>query len=403
MSRLSVRWRLVIGATAFAAMAIAAALIAGRWVIAGELLQTNTQLVTADLSAYVAEVREHEPDGDRPAPSTADSLILVRDASGEAIVDTMPPTVATAIDDHDVGGTFQVSGDDQTWLVASTDEGLPRGMSVWAARDVTAISSTLTTVDTLFVVGGALLVALFAIAAGFFVRAALRPIDVMRERERRMVSDAAHELRTPLAGLSAQLGLVRTHLQDPDAAAEEVRRAEHSVARLSDLASNLLELARLDERTEPATASIATIRSAFLSAIDDVRLDPGARDVTMDQSSDVADVSATVAMDGVSFGRLTRNLLSNAVHAAGAGGTVAAMLSVEGRTLRLTVEDDGPGMSEEFRTRALERFSRESTATAPGSGLGLALVDALARSAGGTVTLENTSGGFRASVTIPLR
>jgi signal transduction histidine kinase len=275
---------------------------------------------------------------------------------------------------------------------------------VWAARDVTATTSALATVDLLFGVGGALLVAAFAVAAGFFVRAALRPIEVMRERERRMVSDAAHELRTPLAGLRAQLALVRARVHDPEAATAEVRRAEESVTRLSDLSSNLLELARLDERTEPPTASIAAIRSAFLSAVDDARLNPEARDVAIDQSSEnAATDTAAVAIDGVSFGRLTQNLLSNAVRAAGPGGTVSARLAVEAETLLLTVDDDGPGMSEDFRSRALERFTRDNSAAAPGSGLGLALVDALARSAGGTVALDNTPTGFRASVAIPVR
>lgn len=401
------RWRLVLGATAFAAIAIAVALAAGRWMIAAELDQTNTQLVTADLTAYVAELREHADDLEDSESSRripADSLILVRNSSGLEVVDNMPPAVAAAVDSHAVGTTFEVDDDDRTWLVASTTEGVPDGATVWAARDTTTTTSTLMTIDVLFVAGGALLVVLFAVAATFFVGAALRPIEVVRERERRMVSDAAHELRTPLAGLRAQLELVRAHAGDPVATTAEVRRAEESAARLSDLASNLLELARLDERTEPLSASVGAIRSAFLTAVDDIRLDPGAWEVTVEQSSEIGGAdAATVRTDGVSFGRLTQNLLGNAVRAAGPGGSVQATLSVTGKSLRLVVEDDGPGMSEEFRLHALERFTRERTTAGAGSGLGLALVDTLARSAGGTVTLENTATGFRVSVDLPLR
>lgn len=398
---MSVRTRLILGATVFAAVAIFVALVAGRVIIAAEFAQTNQQLVMSDLDDYVAEVVEHSQDagdGDRPLPPPSGALIAVRTADGDLAVDTLPESVSEALDDHPIGSTFDVADDGRTWLVASSKAA---DATVWAARDISGSTAALATIDTLFLAGGALLVGLFAVASTFFVRAALRPIEVMRARERRMVSDAAHELRTPLAGLRGQLEVIGAHLDDPEIAGAQTRQAERSVDRLSDLASNLLELARLEERTATPTASVSELREMFLSVVDDARLGTDAREVSIEQVSEGDASPGRVRMDAVSFGRIVQNLLSNAVRAAGPGGTVTAALVTSPRGLVLTVDDDGPGMTEEFRARALERFTRDG-APGEGSGLGLALVDGLARAAGGSVTLENTAAGFRVAVRVPV-
>jgi two-component system OmpR family sensor kinase len=110
------------------------------------------------------------------------------------------------------------------------------------------------------------------------------------------------------------------------------------------------------------------------------------------------------SVDPQAFGRLIDNLMSNAVNAIGEGGTITAHLRQRPTSLDLTVADDGPGMPEKFLPMAFDRFSRpdESRSTRTGgSGLGLALVQAVATAAGGTAELQNTNPGLLVSVSIP--
>lgn len=419
----SVRVRLVLGATAFAAVAICVALVAGRWMIAAQIEASAVSLAQGDLSAYLAELNEHSRGGDadsgadggsisgRTHPPASGSLIEVRDGGGTTVVDTMPDAVSAAIAQHPDDDSFTVGDDDRAWVVVAARGQAPHGQTVWAARDVTGQRATLATIDALFIAGGLVLVGLFAGAAALFVRAALRPIEVMRVRERQMVSDAAHELRTPLAGLRAQLELARRSAGAEGSAdvEDQLRRAQESATRIGDLASNLLELARLEERTERLTASGEDIRAVFLAVVDDVRATPEASAVIVDQASDPVGGEGEVGMDAVSFGRVVQNLLSNAVRAAaatasdrGGTGTVSAELRFSAGAVTVTVADDGPGMSEDFLARATERFTREHPSDGSGSGLGLALVAALVDAAGGRLDLENTAPGVRASVRLPL-
>mgnify|MGYP000258105280 CR=1 FL=1 len=126
--------------------------------------------------------------------------------------------------------------------------------------------------------------------------------------------------------------------------------------------------------------------------------------VTVDFEVSLSTDSAQYAIDAQAFGRLADNLLANAIAAVGAGGTVTAEITQTPDALTLTVSDDGPGMPPEFLPIAFERFTRPDasrTSSTGGSGLGLALVSALAREAGGEATLQNTHPGLRVTVRLP--
>lgn len=400
MSERAVRFRLVAGATLFAAIAIGASLIAGRLVIDAQLRGSAEALARSDLTPFLTDLRLH-PD-EPPDPPGPGVQVGIQSAGGDWIIDTLPDEVHAAVDGRRPGTLDVSDGDgDRSWTVAAdtarTDDG---EVTLWAARETTAAGRSLRSIDLFFVAGGLGLAALFAVAATLFVRGALRPVEEARRRERQFVSAAAHELRTPVTSLRGQLGIVRRRLGDRAAAEEELLRAEASAARLGDLASNLLELARLDEGTPQAAASLVALRQAFLAAVDDVRATPEAGGVEIEQLSPAVLPEGRAELDAVSFGRIVRNLLANAVAATGAGGTIVAELSSDPERLVLAVQDDGPGMDPEFLARARERFTRGG---GQGSGLGLALVDALARSAGGHLELVNTEPGFRAIVSLPTR
>lgn len=399
MNERGVRLRLVVGATIFAAVAIGAALITGRLLISAELHNAAESLARSDLIPFLSDLETH-PD-ERPDPPGQGVQVGIQAPGGEWIIDSLPDEVRSRVDG--LGADVLDVGDDDgdsAWVVvgetAQTSDGT---VTLWAARDVTAANRSLLVIDLFFVIGGAALIALFAAAATVFVRSALRPVEAARRRERQFVSDAAHELRTPLAGLQAQLGLARRELDHPDEADRELQRAEQSAERLGVLASNLLELARLDEGTPTAGSDLGQLREAFLTAVDDIRSTPAAAGVSIEQTSPASVPASRCALDAISFGRIVRNLLANAVTATGPDGSVTAELTVSASRLELVVQDDGPGIAPELLPHALDRFARGDGA---GSGLGLALVDALARSAGGGVTLINTRPGLRVVVEVPL-
>jgi signal transduction histidine kinase len=116
------------------------------------------------------------------------------------------------------------------------------------------------------------------------------------------------------------------------------------------------------------------------------------------------DDTAKYFVGAASFGRLIDNLLSNAIAAIGDRGHVELSIQQDALGLRIEVRDDGPGIPEAFLPVAFDRFSRPDvsrTGSTGGSGLGLALVQAIARSAGGTAELHNAERGLVAVVTIP--
>ncbi len=223
------------------------------------------------------------------------------------------------------------------------------------------------------------------------------------ERERQVLSDAAHELRTPLAALTTQLELAHDSFGDPEALAAQVVAAERSVARLSSLAANLLALSRLDAgQLELSVTGADQLVDEFMQAVDRARLValPSGTDVSY--AVDVPDPAASYRMSVTALSRIVDNLAANSI--AATNGRVAISLEQQPSQLVLTVLDDGPGMPPEFLARAFDRFSRADDSRASstgGSGLGLALVDALGSAAGGSVTLQNLEPGFAVRVTLP--
>ena len=223
-------------------------------------------------------------------------------------------------------------------------------------------------------------------------------------REKRMVSDAAHELRTPLAALRTQLELARDDFGDAPALVLQVTAAEASVERLSSLATNLLELTRLEAHEIRGSSATGQLVDELMGSIDRARMLALAThaDITFDLSG--TDQELSYAVEPQSFGRLADNLLSNAISAVGEGGRVSALLSQGNGRLTLEVQDNGPGMPDSFVPRAFERFTRpdDSRATSTGgSGLGLALVHAIASAAGGSAELRNTHPGLAVTVHLP--
>jgi len=220
----------------------------------------------------------------------------------------------------------------------------------------------------------------------------LARLDAAARRQREFVSDASHELRSPIASLRAQLEVALAH----PTRAEWPAVAQSALAeslRLEALVADLLLLARLDESTGRPRAEVD---------LDDVVLEEVRRPrrVPVDASRIGA---GRVLGDASQLARVARNLLDNAARHARA--RVEVSLKRQGAEIVLAVDDDGPGIAEADRERVFQRFTRLEEARsrdAGGVGLGLALVRRVAERHGGSARiLQSPLGGARAEVRLP--
>ncbi|OJU86192.1 MAG: hypothetical protein BGO11_12890 [Solirubrobacterales bacterium 70-9] len=214
-------------------------------------------------------------------------------------------------------------------------------------------------------------------------------------RQRGFVSDASHELRSPLTAIRGQIEVLA---REPDPGVAAVRRVEAvtlaELGRVERLVEELLALARLDEGVGPRRRPVdvaAFLREAVAAA-------PGGAALG-------ATAGGRIALDPEMVGRVLRNLIENARRHAGAEGEVTVSSSAAGGRLRVWVDDDGPGIPVGERGRVFDRFHRSDAARdrgSGGSGLGLAIARAIVTAHGGAIRAERSpAGGARVSFELP--
>ena len=220
------------------------------------------------------------------------------------------------------------------------------------------------------------------------------------ELQDRFIADAAHQLRTPLAGLRLQ---AERALADPSP--DTVREALIHVERLSAgagrAAGQLLALARTQSNVDdPPLAPVDLARLAREHVAESV---PRALAANIDLGYAGPNADAMVAGDGVMLREALVNLVDNALNYVGANGSVTVEVAQELRTVSLSVEDDGPGVGEEWWPRLGERFFRAPGTAREGSGLGLAIVRRIAeRHRAALVFAHGHDGkGLRATLRFP--
>ncbi len=219
-------------------------------------------------------------------------------------------------------------------------------------------------------------------------------------RQREFVADASHELRTPLTSVLANLELLAESLDG------EQREAAHSALRSSRrmrrLVADLLLLARHDAARQPPHTP-TDVGQVLVEAAAEVGAIASEHDLQIDARRAVVDGSRD------ELHRLTLNLIENAIRHTPPGTHVRAAVERVDGSVRLTVEDDGPGIAPELRERVFERFVRGAGDRGGSSGLGLSIVHAVADSHGGSVAIQSPTvngatrpRGTRFEVTLPM-
>jgi two-component system sensor histidine kinase TctE len=213
--------------------------------------------------------------------------------------------------------------------------------------------------------------------------------------QQRFVADAAHQLRTPLAGLQMHLELL---LQRPLTAdvRKEVEMIQSATLRASHLANQLLVLAKAEAGAIAfAHSQEVNLRSLAHDAVQEWVPRAIARDI--DLGFELRD--ATVAGDPQLLGELLDNLIDNAVRYTPSGGAVTVRSGYEGESPCLSVEDTGPGIPLWAHDKVFERFYRIEGSPGNGSGLGLAIVKEVVEQHGAALKLEAPGdAGTRISV-----
>ena len=451
----SIRLRITLGSVLIATIVLAGAAAAIHFQAGSITQRSDETLAVGDLSSFEADIRSNPTEP--PDTPAAGVLVVVRDPGGRTVIETVPRELHDRFEEARDGGednhTVRIVAGGTEYVVVSRTVDTPAGQwSLWSARSAAASNLTTTSIDRSLLVGIVIAIVAFGGAAWLLATAALRPVARMRSsaealsrgegsgelpvgpaddelsalartlndfisqvrttalRERQMVSDASHELRTPLAVVATQLELAHASFGDAAALEREVLAAEVSLARLSRLATMLLELSQIEAleasgapgRGEEATG--AEIVSEVMLAVDRARLLAGPDGIAVEFDASVGRDAERYPVSPTSFGRIVDNLVMNSIAACDPGGRVTLDLRQLDEGLRVVVTDTGTGISHDFLPLAFDRFSRPDSSRARssgGSGLGLALVQALVDRARGSVSLENGTIGAIATVQIP--
>ncbi|MBE6909316.1 MAG: HAMP domain-containing histidine kinase [Ruminococcaceae bacterium] len=219
--------------------------------------------------------------------------------------------------------------------------------------------------------------------------------------ERQFASDAAHELRTPVAVILAQCDRARRKDKTPEDYLKSMDVIEAQGHRMSELIDQLLSLTRLQQGVDRYPLRAADL-SEFLTALNDEFVPAAERGIT--RTAEI-EPGVTARFNPSLMARIVQNLLQNAYKYGRDNGRVALSLKKEGKTAVLRVTDDGIGIAKEDQDKIWQRFWQADASRGEdgGSGLGLSMVREMAEFQGGAASVESTLGeGSTFTVTLPL-
>lgn len=259
------------------------------------------------------------------------------------------------------------------------------------------------TMRSLLLRSGLVALAALAVLAGLSYCLAglvVGPVKRAWQEQKQFVSDASHELKTPLTVILSSSELAAEE-QDVQRTKQYVEGIHAESLRMKALVEDMLTLARTESGTRPETEAVDlsdTVLESVL-AFEPVAFESG-RELVYDIQPEL-----TVMGSGVQLRRLTDILLDNAVKYAAEGTPVRLLLRQEGRCAALRVENRGETIPAEKLRHIFDRFYRadESRSGGEGFGLGLAIAQSIAQSHGGSIGCASEEGVTRFIVTLPLQ
>jgi len=218
-------------------------------------------------------------------------------------------------------------------------------------------------------------------------------------RERSLIADAAHELRTPLAAMRVNVEALKEQSSD-EGQRELMANLLRSNDRAARLVGQLLQLMRSDAVATNALPVMLSLDGLVQDRLAMIEGLARARGVELEL---VCDDAVPVLGERESLVSMIDNLIDNAIKYSPCGATVTVHVAREGARALLTVADTGPGIPPALRERVFDRFFRNPDQTQSGSGLGLAIVKSVVDRHGGDAVLgEAPGGGLLATVRLPL-
>ena len=255
--------------------------------------------------------------------------------------------------------------------------------------------------NVLMAVGGAGLVFSAGVAYVLTGRT-MRPVNVAMERQKAFVADAAHELRTPLAIISANaeaLDMQGTAIPPEDRELLEGIRSETTY--LAALVAKLLDMARLDNEDAKPVLEPVDLAEVVRESCEAVRVLAAAKRIEIAGPPELD--KATVAGDPVLVRLIVLSLLENAIKYNGENGKVTVKLEQHDSTVSVSIEDNGPGIPADHMERVFDRFYRVDKARSRqsgGTGLGLTIARRAALAVKGKLELvSEVNSGTKATVT----
>ncbi|WP_333816762.1 HAMP domain-containing sensor histidine kinase [Tabrizicola sp.] len=431
-----------------AAMALAVTLLSlGAMALQYRLIETRLRtaqqsLLTADLDGFAALYDQRRIIALRQAidyratAATGDEMLLLMDRNGAALAGTRkdwPANLAPAGEDFSSEGAVQFTEGQTRWLAVART--LPGGFPLLVARSLAPVDDTLAALRRgMFGLLGALLVAGAGVGwlAARSVMARINRINALADR----VAEGALDARLPGTRSDDEFGLLETHVHAMLDRIQNLNRATH---RLSDTIAHelrtplnrmLQKLGKIEGQDDLTADLKAEMRQAirmFDSLLDISRAEAdqgtGGGLVPVDLSAvatEVWDLYEPLAEDkglateaqiapGLSIlgdrnliAQVLSNLLDNAIKYCAPGDRLSLHLAPEADRILMRVADTGPGLPDDLKAEAFDRFTRaERDRGTPGHGLGLALVRAIAARHGARLTLPPTDKGFALEIRWP--
>ena len=217
-------------------------------------------------------------------------------------------------------------------------------------------------------------------------------LESERDALRRFIADASHELRTPITALKNFITLLQGPAAgDPQAQAEFLQESQAQVSRLEWITQNLLDLSRTEAGLADLDLEEQDLQELLAAAAAPFRL--AAANQGIELIFDQPEESVRLVCDRARMELVLGNLLDNAIRYCPSGSTMRMSARQDGQTVRIIVEDNGPGIDPEDLPHIFQRFYRGRGVSEGGSGLGLSIVASLVQAQRGSVRAENAPGG----------